>query len=113
MAETIGVTQPHESRRGRPPSRRDNPRRRLAGAGPPQGLSLLGRSRGFMRCRTMVATRNQCADVDYLRWNARNHTQVPVAMNLSYFRHRLDALGIEAIVKKPCAVASPRLGRQL
>ena len=61
----------------------------------------------------MLATRNQCADLDYVRWSERNHTQVPVAMKLSHFRHRLDALGIEATVKKPCAVASPWLGRHL
>jgi hypothetical protein len=38
---------------------------------------------------------NQCPDTVFLRWNARNHTQVPVAMKLSHFRHPLDALGIE------------------
>ena len=40
---------------------------------------------------------NQCTDMDLMRWNTQKSAQVPVAKKLSHFRHRLDALGIEAV----------------
>jgi hypothetical protein len=41
--------------------------------------------------------RNQCTDLDFLRWSAQNRAQVPVAKKVSHFRHPLDVLGIDAV----------------